>query len=82
MIVEFSKHKDSNARGRNGYFIPAEAFVNGWSERKGVFACPALVNIDVYSKREARTEPLMLRLTVADARKLQKAIAAAIREAK
>jgi len=81
MIVEFSKHTNSKARGRNGYFTPAEAFVNGYSERKGDFPEPALVNIDIYSKRGARTTPAMLRLTLEDAKKLQDAIGAAISEA-
>lgn len=82
MIIEFSKHPSSNARGRNGYFIPAEAFVNGYSERKGAYAQPPLVNIDIYSKRGARTTPAMLRLTLEDAQKLQEAIGEAIKEAR
>jgi len=81
VIIEFSKHPSSKARGRNGYFIPAEAFVNGYIERTGAYPSPALVNIDVYSKRGARTEPIMLRLTIEDAKKLQDAIGAAISEA-
>jgi hypothetical protein len=80
MHVKFTEHPRSFARGRNGYFIPAESFINGWSEQNGQEQ-PPLVNIDVYSKRGARTEPIMLRLTIEDAKKFQDAIGAAISEA-
>lgn len=79
MIIEFSRHKDSTARGRNGDFIPAEAHVNGYRASQ---YCVATVYIEVDSKQVGSTSPIKLRLTLADATKLQKAIAAAVKEAK
>ncbi len=77
MIVEFSRHKDSHARGRNGYFIPARASVC-----KYVWDSVPKVHIGVYSNRGGtRTPPIVLRLTLADAKRLQDAIGTAISEA-
>ncbi len=80
MILQLSKHKDTHAWGRNGSFIPATAYVNGWDA--GPCFDKPYVSIGIESSRPGRTTPISLRLSVADARKLKQALSVAIREAK
>lgn len=79
MIVELSKHPDTHAWGRNGTFRPDKAYVNGYPN--GVCFVVPVVAIEVDSSKVGKSSPLKLRLTVADARKLQRAIGEAIKEA-
>jgi hypothetical protein len=79
MIINLSKHEDTHAWGRNGRFVPAKLYVSGY--KAGMFDQP-VVAIEVESSKIGNNSPLKLRITVADAKKLQKAIAAAIKEAK
>jgi hypothetical protein len=72
MIVELSKHKDSYSWGRNGGFVPAKAFVDYYA--KGVCFEADMVHIEIESGKPGKSSPVKIRLTLADARKLQKAI--------
>ena len=54
------------ARGRNGYFIPRKAEL--FQDTRGQ------VNLEVWSRRRGNVEPLLLRVSKADAEKLAQGI--------
>ena len=79
MTTDLSKHPESYAWGRNGSFIPAIAYADGYPASTAIDM--PHVYLEVVSSKPGKTPPIKLRITRDDAIKLATALLVAAKEA-